>query len=174
MKYLRIAGFSSVVILLSLVLSACGGEDAFNGGCNPADTPTNITSFFVGGSTTDMGTEVINESGDFTVSWDLTTSCTYTYEVFLATSGTQQAGVDVPIASGTCGFGYSCSTSVDITCSFDAANKTMTCDSGASEDVSSILVGMSPMQLDRYLILEAHNEMMDSDVMASNQVRVDF
>jgi len=161
------------IVFASVMLVGCGGEDAFNvGGCNPANTPTNITSFSVVGSTTDSGTEVINSSDDFTLSWDLNSSCTYTYQLFLAPNNTQSDIFDISLDAGTCGHGLSCTYQVDVNCSFDAMGKTMTCNGGTPVDVSTLLPDPSPRNV--YLILEASNEMMDSDVMASSQVRVDF
>lgn len=162
-----------VFIFFVFVISGCGGEPAFNGGgCNDADTPTNISSFSITGSTTAGSTEVINDTADFTVSWDLTSSCTYTYQVYLAVADVQNPAFDVVVASGTCGLGFSCSESVDFDCSFDATAKTMACNGGSSVDVSALLADPSPKN--RYFILTASNEMLDSDFMASNQVRIDF
>jgi len=159
--------------LIVLALSACGGDPAFNeGGCNAADTPTNISSVAIVGSTTVGGTEVINDSADFSVSWDLTSSCTYTYKLYLAVTNTRTPGIDVEVASGTCGLGYTCTGIVDFDCSFDSTAKTLSCNGGSAVSVSSLLPDPGPAS--RYFILSASNEMMDNDTMATNQVRIDF
>ena len=162
----------TIALLAAILITGCGGENTFTGGgCNPADTVTNIQSFSVVGSTTDAGTEVINDSADFTLSWDLTSSCTYTYKLYLAATNAQLP-IDVEIASGTCGLGRGCSYDADVSCSFDAMNKTISCGTGGAITVSSLLPDPGPAM--PYFILEASNEMMDSDVMISDQVRIDF
>lgn len=160
-----------LISVLVFLISSCGGDDVFDGGCNAANTPTVISSTSVVGSTTDSGTEVINDSASFTVSWDLVSSCTYSYRLFLAATATPN-NIDVEIDSGTCGFGYSCSYSNDITCSFSATNKTISCGGGSTVDVASLLPDPSPSN--RYFILQASNEMMDTATRASAQVRVDY
>lgn len=165
--------FSKSILLVPVLLSGCGGEDAFNGGgCNPADTITNISSFSVVGSTTDGNVEVVNGSNNFTLSWDLTSSCTYTYKLYLAVASTQIPGIDVEIDAGTCGHGLSCTYQVDVTCGFDSAGKTISCNGGPNINVAGILPDPSPSN--RYFILSASNEMADKDTMASGVVRVDY
>lgn len=160
------------MIFLSFLISACGGEDAFDGGCNPANTATVISSVSVVGSFTDTGPiEVIDESADFTVSWDLNSSCTYTYQLYLAATSAP-TNLDIAINSGTCGFGQSCGYDNDVTCSFDATLKTITCGAGSAVNVSSLLPDPSPSN--RYFILRASNEMMDSANSTSAQVRFDY
>lgn len=170
MKVVQVVLFSGVLLFFSLLISGCG-EEAFNGGCNPADTATVISTLAVEGSRTDGATEVIDGSRDFTVSWDLTSSCTYTYSLYLAADVTQ-TNLDVELVSGTCGFGYSCNTSVDVDCSFDPASKELSCGSGDAVDVASQLPDPGPSN--RYFILEASNELLDSATRVSPQVRLDY
>lgn len=163
-----------VLLLITLLVSACGGEDAFNGGgCNPADTPTVIGMFSVTGVSTDSvsGLEVIDDTGDFMLSWDLDSSCSYTYSAYL--SANNELGLnDIEFSSGTCGFGHSCGYSADISCSFDAVDKSISCDSGSAIDVSAALPDPSPQT--PYIFFTASNEMGDEPAPESQQVQVEF
>lgn len=170
---LKIISLITVIAIL-LAVSACGGEDAFNaGGCNAADTPTDIHSFAVVGVSTDAasGLEVINDSGDFTLSWDLTSSCTYTYSVYLS-ENSEFGAADVEFASGSCGVGYSCTDNADINCRFDSTDNTITCDGGAAVAVGDALPGSSPQT--PYIFFTASNEMSDEPAPVSEQVQFEF
>lgn len=162
-----------LVLMPVLVVIAGCGENAFNGGCNAADTPTVISVFSVTGVRTDNTSklEVVDGSGDFQLSWDLDSSCTYTYSAYL--SANAELGMDdIEISSGTCGFSLDCGYSADINCSFDGAAKTMSCAGAAAVDVSGALPDPSP-QLP-YIFLTASNEMSDTAVPKSQQVQVEF
>jgi hypothetical protein len=161
---------------MSLFLAACGGDDVFTaGGCNPADTPTDVERFFVTSASTNTGgIQIINETDDFSLGWDLTSSCSYTYTIYLSEDSNFNEASDIEFASGTCGIGYTCLYSADIDCDYNATGQTMACNGDPAVDVSGVLPGTSPQSLTRYIFFTASNEMSDQSDPVFQQVQVEF
>jgi hypothetical protein len=163
----------TIVTGMSLFLAACGGDDAFTpGNCAAEDTESVIHSLEVIGVRTDTvnNLEVIDGSGVFTISWDVTSSCFYDYSVYLSFDETLEP-IDVEFFSGSCGLG-SCDESPDFSCNFDSANKAISCNGGGFVGVGAVIPDPSPQT--PYIFLTVSNENDDQSVPVYQQVQVEF
>lgn len=159
--------FRLVVFVLAVItLSACGGDSFNAGGGRPPETATSNVTFSVAGSKVNNNTQVIDDSGSFTLSWDVISSSTYNYSVFLS-ENSEFGQSDIPFFSGQCGIARACGDSADFDCSFDSANKTIACNGGAGSNVSVLLQAASPKTA--YMFLRVTNEMQDSMMVSSPQ-----
>lgn len=160
--------FRPVIFILALsALSACGGDTFNAGGGRPPETATSSVAFSVTGSKTTNNTQVIDDSVSFTLSWDVISSSTYNYSVFLS-ENSEFGQSDIPFFSGQCGIARACGDSADFDCSFDSTNKTIACNGGAGSNVSVLLQAASPKTA--YMFLRVINEMQDSMMVSTPQL----
>ncbi|WP_455208608.1 hypothetical protein [Kaarinaea lacus] len=156
----------AVLSLLGALLAGCG-DDAFNvGGGRPPQTETSSVLFTLTGTTMNNNVQVINNSGSFTLSWDVVSSSTYNYAVYLS-ENSELGSSDIVFFSGQCGPGRACGDSGDFACDFDSTNKTIACNGGGGSSVLSILQAPSPQTA--YLFLVITNEMQDSQLQSLAQ-----
>jgi len=155
-----------IIVGFMLLLTACG-EDAFvsPGNSNkPADAETVINSFKATGASVDAGVEVIATTEPFSLAWNVSSSSTYTFEVWLS-SNTELSGTDIKFFSGSCGPGKDCLGALgDFDCDFvksDTAT-TLACNNAANPvDVADVLAGVSPGKITAYLFYKANNQVGD-------------
>jgi len=161
-----------IVISISLMASYCG-EDAYN---SKTGNGVTIDTYAITGNYTDStdGLEVIDGSGtgsnDILLTWDVTTTHTYTFEVKLSADDVLDAS-DVLFFSGTCGYALACGASGDFTCSFDKSTVQISCNGGTAIDVTSVLNAIAPQSA--YIFLKVTNESMTNTASEGQQVKFD-
>lgn len=168
------------LIIFTFSLSGCGGEGGFTGGeCEPGNVSTSITNFDINGTYAPSGgVPVIDDSGSFSLDWDVESSCTYTYTVTLSENAVLGDADDIELDSGTCGFGLSCREFADIECVFStdmpSGDHLIACGSTPAVDVSTILDLPSPQSSNVYFFLSVTNEAGMMSANTSSQAIVNY
>lgn len=152
--------------LVFTLLSGCDGDAFTSGGGRPPQTATTTVSFSATGTTSNNNMQVIDNSSSFTLSWDVVSSSSYYFNVYIS-ENSELGSSDIAFFSGQCGAGRACGDSADFECNFDNTGKTIACNGGGAINVSSMLQAPSPQTA--YLFLSVTNEMQDSTLSSTAQ-----
>lgn len=141
---------------LSSILTACAVED----------TGTKIKSFSITGSANESsGIVPINSSinsGEFSVSWQASSSDPYSVGLFISSDQSLSKSTDVKFFGQNCGglSIYSCNNTGNFSCNFTTENR-LSCDLASPNQGTNISSFINEIPMDAFIVIEVCNGLRD-------------